>query len=266
MFAWVITSGVSVVLILLIRWIFKGKISLWLQYALWLLVLVRLLIPVNVIDTDISILKFVPLLQETGGFLEQNQVMDSKTRTPTGMSSSNTMQSGPLGVSVNIVSSGQRATGQTEPLRDGMLGVSRSQSDKAAQKETPLWQQILIGIWVLGMAVVSVVIAGVNLGFARRLRRAREVMDIREGTAREGENSSSIQGVRSTQSLSVRPDTSRHLSAGGHHQGGAFLCASPRGESLSDGRPCLVHAAQFVSGTALVSSTGVAGGLCEPPG
>lgn len=68
MFAWVITSGVSVVLILLIRWIFKGKISLWLQYALWLLVLVRLLIPVNVIDTDISILKFVPLLQETGSF------------------------------------------------------------------------------------------------------------------------------------------------------------------------------------------------------
>ena len=40
MLAWIISSGVSVVSVLLIRRIFKGKISLRLQYALWLLVLV----------------------------------------------------------------------------------------------------------------------------------------------------------------------------------------------------------------------------------
>ena len=59
MLAWIISSGVSVVSVLLIRRIFKGKISLRLQYALWLLVLVRLLIPVNIIDTDLSILNFL---------------------------------------------------------------------------------------------------------------------------------------------------------------------------------------------------------------
>ena len=42
MLAWMVTSGVSVILVLLVRRIFRGKISLRLQYALWLPVLVRL--------------------------------------------------------------------------------------------------------------------------------------------------------------------------------------------------------------------------------
>lgn len=49
MLAWMVTSGVSVILVLLVRRIFRGKISLRLQYALWLPVLVRLLIPINII-------------------------------------------------------------------------------------------------------------------------------------------------------------------------------------------------------------------------
>ena len=60
MLAWMVTSGVSVILVLLVRRIFRGKISLRLQYALWLPVLVRLLIPINIIDTDMSILNLFP--------------------------------------------------------------------------------------------------------------------------------------------------------------------------------------------------------------
>lgn len=180
MLAWVITSGVSVILVLLIRQIFKGKISLRLQYALWLLVLVRLLIPVNVIDTDISILKYMPLLQENGGFSAQNQSMDSKNHILTEIPSQNIVQGDPLGASTNITPSGQLAAGQAESLGDRIPGISQSQSGKAVQTETPLWQRILTGIWILGMAVAGAVITGVNLGFARRLRRAREAMEIRE--------------------------------------------------------------------------------------
>lgn len=44
---WIISSSVLILVIIIIRHLFKGKIRLRLQYALWLLVAVRLLVPVS---------------------------------------------------------------------------------------------------------------------------------------------------------------------------------------------------------------------------
>ena len=43
----IITASVLILCVMLIRHFFKGKISNRLQYALWLLVAVRLIIPVS---------------------------------------------------------------------------------------------------------------------------------------------------------------------------------------------------------------------------
>lgn len=55
MLEWVISSVVLTAFVIALRFVLKGKISLRLQYALWALVLVRLLIPVNIGETALSI-------------------------------------------------------------------------------------------------------------------------------------------------------------------------------------------------------------------
>lgn len=53
---WMLSSSVLILIMLALRWILKGKISLRLQYALWAVVLVRLLFPWNLVDSEISVL------------------------------------------------------------------------------------------------------------------------------------------------------------------------------------------------------------------
>ena len=45
MLQWILSSSVLIAVILLIRLLLKGRISLRLQYGLWALVLLRLLLP-----------------------------------------------------------------------------------------------------------------------------------------------------------------------------------------------------------------------------
>ncbi|MBQ9766205.1 MAG: leucine-rich repeat protein [Lachnospiraceae bacterium] len=58
MIEWIVSSSVLILIIIAIRFLLKGKISLRLQYALWALVLIRLLIPFNIGSTSISVLNF----------------------------------------------------------------------------------------------------------------------------------------------------------------------------------------------------------------
>ncbi len=57
---WIITSSVLILIIIAARKILKGHISPLLQYALWLIVLVRLVVPFNPLESSISILNAVP--------------------------------------------------------------------------------------------------------------------------------------------------------------------------------------------------------------
>lgn len=56
MIEWAITSSVLILVVLALRCLLMGKISLRLQYGLWALVLVRLLVPVSFGSTTVSIL------------------------------------------------------------------------------------------------------------------------------------------------------------------------------------------------------------------
>lgn len=59
MLEWAVTSSVLILAVLLLRQCLKGKVSLRLQYGLWALVLLRLLIPVSFGSTAVSILNAV---------------------------------------------------------------------------------------------------------------------------------------------------------------------------------------------------------------
>ena len=49
---WIIASSVMIAAMLAVRFALRGRISLKLQYALWLVVLVRLLIPFQIYNSS----------------------------------------------------------------------------------------------------------------------------------------------------------------------------------------------------------------------
>jgi len=60
MIAWIITSSVLIAVVIALRFLFKGKISRRLQYALWGLVLFRLLLPIPLFESPFSVMNAVP--------------------------------------------------------------------------------------------------------------------------------------------------------------------------------------------------------------
>lgn len=91
----IITSSVLIIGILLIRQVTRGKINPLLQYVLWLLVVVRLVIPFPLLNSSFSIMNLFP---QTGGFedssmtqVETDQSME-QNRTELMQSQPNVMQ------------------------------------------------------------------------------------------------------------------------------------------------------------------------------
>ena len=61
MIEWIVTSSALIVLVLLLRALVKGRVSPRLRYALWGLVLLRLLVPVSLLDSPVSVMTPVPV-------------------------------------------------------------------------------------------------------------------------------------------------------------------------------------------------------------
>lgn len=60
-----VTSSVLIVVIALLRLVLRGKISQRVQYALWLLVAIRLLVPVSFVTSPVSVMNAVEPVTET---------------------------------------------------------------------------------------------------------------------------------------------------------------------------------------------------------
>ena len=56
----ILTSSVLILVLLLLRRVLRGRVSLRLQYALWVLVAVRLLVPVSFGNSAVSVLNALP--------------------------------------------------------------------------------------------------------------------------------------------------------------------------------------------------------------
>ncbi len=168
MLEWIITSSVLIVTVLFVRRIFRGKISLRLQYGVWLIVLVRLLLPFMIADSDVSIMNFIGFLQEETNVEDGSDVADM---SGTGADAQKEQGEGQhadaqnAGISVGASPDGSMETG-TDRGEGRPAGADNS-------KTRHVWTRILAGVWAAGMIVVGTVIVTVNLNFYRRLRKAR---------------------------------------------------------------------------------------------
>ena len=154
MLEWIIGSDVLILTVVLLRQLLKGRMGPRLRYALWAVVLVRLLLPVNLGSAPISVMhtaERVPLVQAA----EQVQ---NVTR-------------------VEHMSSGVvEGIPRYEQMPDAPLQVSpHSTPEEFHRMETALsLREVLVPLWKLGTGAFLLVLLLSNLRFSGRVRRSRK--------------------------------------------------------------------------------------------
>ena len=155
MIEWAITSSVLILVVLALRRLLMGKISLRLQYGLWVLVLVRLLVPVSIGGTAVSILNAVeaaeipdPVLGYWGGTPPQASITEPDPSL---------------------------SPEEYQQQYEENLAQWQAEVDAAlAETGTPIsLGDVLLGIWGAGSAGLGLWLLWVNVRFARHLRRSR---------------------------------------------------------------------------------------------
>ena len=170
MINWIITSSILIVGVIILRRILRGRISLRLQYALWGLVLLRLLLPVSVGTTTFSVentVQSVPAVQH----FAQRMASPAQSGNPE-------KPAAPAEPAASAsASAAPEAPAQTvEPV----------QAEEPAQTEKPVREvkssltqvQIMRIVWLGGAALVGAAFAAANLCFALRLRRSRRRLNV----------------------------------------------------------------------------------------
>ncbi len=160
----VITSSVLILCIMFIRIVFRGKISGRLQYALWLLVALRLMIPsaaqlhmaIGSLE-DFRIMDIVEALEERFG--DVTEQLNKPVQFTMSLSSPLGEQAAEwiLGEDLDIPES---QDGPTSVFLAGRIGL--------------LWLDVFRLIWIGGMVVIAVWMVAVNIVFMRKLRKSRK--------------------------------------------------------------------------------------------
>ena len=154
----ILTSSVLILLLAVLRRALRGRIHPGVQYALWLLVAARLLIPGALFPAPVSVMGAAEELRTT--------ILAAET-APVGQP----VQTPADGPSASIVT--QPADGPSAPFvaqkPDGPSAAFQMKPVGVVQTEN-----ILQWIWMAGMAVTGGVMAASNLVFYLRLRKTRK--------------------------------------------------------------------------------------------
>lgn len=165
MLQWILTASILILAVAALGRALEGRISARLRYALWLVVLVRLLIPVQLFTAPVA---FVPQLELAESMEERSVYI-----IPTG--------------SVPVEKAAEVGAYVSEDGQVGMMtsmGYARLEDDgrtvvRYLDKVSP--GDILVTVWKLGAALMLAVIAVSNLRFSRRLKRVRTALAAGEG-------------------------------------------------------------------------------------
>jgi len=162
MLEWIVSSAVLCALVIGLRYLLRGRIGLRLQYALWGLVLLRLLLPVSFGSSRFSIMNALP---EEGPALAPAPAAFSRPDAAV----SPLPEAAPYPAGSGGLVSPPRTEAQPTPL------VPKTELPAAEpEKNPPDAGQILRILWLAGAAACLLWFAGVNLRFAGLLRRSRE--------------------------------------------------------------------------------------------
>lgn len=166
MLEWMISSTLLTALVIVLRFFLKGRVSPRLQYALWALVLVRLLIPVSFGSTEISVENLTQraAATETAQVVSTFTQMELPAKTYDAAYSEVKQEYAEKGIDI-----AQLPTEQLEQVDYEVL---------ARMGATWSVRDILMGLWLCGVAVSSLFLFGSNARFAAQLRKTRRRMEV----------------------------------------------------------------------------------------
>ncbi len=158
---WIISSSVLIVLVMLVRLVFKEKMSQQLRYGLWLLVLIRLLVPFSMGESQMSIDNFT----ENAALSEGGQIITEigKIDLPK-MSYNDAYEQVASEYASNGIDISELPIAQYENVSYEIDNVRRGDISIA---------EMLKYIWLGGIAVVGGCFVASNMIFASKLRKNR---------------------------------------------------------------------------------------------
>ena len=158
MIEWAVTSSVLIAVVIALRFLFRRKISRRLQYALWGLVLLRLLMPIFLFGSTFSVMNVLP-----DSKIGENQVYV-------------------LPVSKQPVEESSGVSLDYDRVMDansfGYAVLSEDGSTVTRYADRMSISQILALAWLAGSIAVGLWFTGANLIFYGRLRNTREARSV----------------------------------------------------------------------------------------
>lgn len=157
MIQWIITSSVLILIVIMLRFILRGKISLKLQYALWLVVLIRLIVPVALFESPISVMNVFSKI-------------DTKQITET-VSAENEHE---IVEDSDIIYTEYE---NTAPVSENILqnpNVDGNEVTKPAEQSFKFPEITAEGVWILGAAMTAMALLASNITFTAQLKRTRQ--------------------------------------------------------------------------------------------
>ena len=136
-----ISSTVLILALTALRFLLRGKINPRLQYALWLLAALRLLLPVSLVRSPVSVMNAVP-------------------DVPAAMQ--------------RLTAPENRRAPQTDNTQSPAQTASETETAPAKAQTQLTGSTILKLIWLTGAAAMALVVLAQNLRFLRRLRKIRQ--------------------------------------------------------------------------------------------
>lgn len=162
MLEWIVSSAALCALIIGFRYLLRGRIGLRLQYALWGLVLLRLLLPVSLGSSRLSIMNALP-----GERSLPSPASAADPRADAGAIR-------PLPAATPVTASPGFLVPATRTETEPTPVMSAAAKPAEPEKSPADTVRLLRLLWMAGSAVCLLWFAGVNLRFALRLRRTRE--------------------------------------------------------------------------------------------
>ena len=154
-----ISSSVLILALALLRILLRGKISPRLQFALWLLVAVRLLVPVSLGQSAASVMNYVPQ-QQMSEILEDASIPAQVPQQVTALPVEGTA------FTDEVLPAEASQTATEAPTASEDLA-----EESARFRPAPL--TICYYIWGIGAALALIVMLGQNAVLAARLKRNR---------------------------------------------------------------------------------------------
>ena len=159
MVEWFVSSAVLAALLIGAHYLLRGKISARLQYTLWLVLLVRLLLPLSVGKTAVSVANLLPKA-------EPATVMQTEPAAAPPAQAASTPEpaapAAPVQTPAQPVQRPASTPAQTE--------TSSAEPEKSAQKPAVSVRKIFMLVWASGAALLGLWFLFCNLRYGRQLR------------------------------------------------------------------------------------------------